>query len=324
MGGMSTTKTLYVDNLIKACNYIQRKMNFLVSKDGSADLESLLENPQVVALRGDIDELVQSAEDIFERNEASAANLSVRSRRAYQWLKFLSESATLHQHLRAMCQLHNYIETISAPRLKKRFKPHINLFHFGSLYMMRAKGSVLEIKIHEAYIFASQEVFEALVNIAYEKGSPQDKALVKEFSAGETYAEVVHELEYLGIPQGANAQGKHYNLEDVFQRVNRLYFHNQMEQPHLTWNRQLTYRSFGHYHYATDTLMVSRSLDLPDTPVYVLDFVMYHELLHKKLGYNLVNGRRYGHTPAFKKEEGKFKKHQEARAYMKKLSRKLS
>ncbi len=321
---MSNTQKLYVSNLVKACTYIQEQMNSLITKDSSIALKTLLDDPKMAKIQENIHTYTQSVEGIFEKNDASAANLSARSRRSYQWLKFLSNDANLHQHLRTMKQLYHLVDKISASRLKKKFKAKISVDHFGGLYTMRAKGSALEIKIHEAFIFAPQDVLNALINIAYEKVTTQDKSLIKEFSSGETYSEALHELEYIGIPLGANAQGEHYNLEDVFERINRIYFHNQLKQPHLTWNRQLTYRTFGHYQYPTDTLMISRSLDLPNTPVFVLDFVMYHELLHKKMGYNLVNGRRYGHTPAFRKEERKFKKYQEAKDYMKKLSRSLS
>lgn len=321
---MPNTKTLYVRNLIKACTYIQGQMHKLVTKDSSTALETLLDDPKMAEIRDSIHDYAKSVEDIFEANEASAANLSVRSRRSYQWLKFLSDDVNLHQHMQALKQLYSLIDKISAPRLKKKFTAKVSIEHYGESYTMSAKGSVIEIKIYEAFIFAPKKVLNAFIKITYKKDTPKDRLLIKEFADSETYFEVVYELEHIGVPLGANAQGEHYNLEEIFERVNRAYFDNQLEQPHLTWNRQLTYRVFGHYQYATDTLMLSRSLDLPDTPDFLLDFVMYHELLHKKLGYNVVKGRRYGHTPAFRKEERKFKKYQEAKDYMKKLSQSLS
>ena len=52
--------------------------------------------------------------------------------------------------------------------------------------------------------------------------------------------------------------------------------------------------------------MLSISLDDPRVPSSLVDFVMYHELLHKKHGAVLVNGRRLVHSPQFRAEERRF------------------
>ncbi len=60
--------------------------------------------------------------------------------------------------------------------------------------------------------------------------------------------------------------------------------------------------------------MISRTLDYADVPAFVIDFVMYHELLHKKLGVAWRNGRRAVHTPAFRREENRFEQYTAAEA----------
>jgi hypothetical protein len=37
-----------------------------------------------------------------------------------------------------------------------------------------------------------------------------------------------------------------------------------------------------------------------------LDYVMYHELLHKKHSFNVKNGRHQAHTTAFRNDERRF------------------
>jgi hypothetical protein len=66
--------------------------------------------------------------------------------------------------------------------------------------------------------------------------------------------------------------------------------------------------------------MISIALDRRDVPPYVIDQVMHHELLHKKLGTNYINGRTISHTPEFRAEEQRFKHYQEAQAFLAKLS----
>ena len=84
----------------------------------------------------------------------------------------------------------------------------------------------------------------------------------------------------------------------------------------------MTRRKFGHYQEDTNTVMVSISLDHPRVPEYVIDYVMYHELLHQQLGARLKNDRRYTHTPEFKKKELDFPRIEKAQQFLSKLSRK--
>jgi hypothetical protein len=92
-------------------------------------------------------------------------------------------------------------------------------------------------------------------------------------------------------------------------------------QTKLIWNQALTGRKFGHYGRSTDTVMLSVSLDSPAVPEFVLDFVMYHELLHKKHGIPVVNERRVVHSAAFRAEERKSADYHEADRVLNELAR---
>ncbi|MEA2007594.1 MAG: hypothetical protein U9O54_00580, partial [Chloroflexota bacterium] len=316
--------TIYVRNLIKASDILQAQIDALVSEISPDDLETLLQHPHLIQIRENITHYVRAIESIFEQKGGTAANLSVRSRRSYQWLKFLSAEENILQHIQTLNRLYTLSSAISIPRSKKNFTLIVYLYHTGALYKIQEKGTILKITAHEAFIAAPRETLESLINIAYQKDKSAASAKVNEFADSEELFAIQQEMEYIGIPQGVNAQGEYHNLEKVFKRVNRVYFDNKIPQPHLVWNQRPTYRKFGHYQYSTDTLLISRSLDLPDTPTFVLDFVMYHEVLHKKLGYSTVNGRRYAHTSVFREKEREFKKYQEAKDYMQKLSQMIS
>ncbi|MFH1916684.1 MAG: hypothetical protein ABIJ21_05445 [Nanoarchaeota archaeon] len=92
-------------------------------------------------------------------------------------------------------------------------------------------------------------------------------------------------------------------LEESFHRVNRDYFHNFLEQPNLAWGSE-SFVKLGTYEYATDTITISTVLAKDEN---LLDYVMYHELLHKKLQFYDKNGRSYHHTRQFKILEKKYK-----------------
>jgi len=117
--------------------------------------------------------------------------------------------------------------------------------------------------------------------------------------------------------------GAVYHLGHVFSRVNRQYFDGAMDRPKLAWTCSVSYRSFGHYVFATDTVLLSASLDRPDVPKLVVDYIMFHELLHKKHGVKLHNRRRMTHTAAFRRDENRFERRSEADEFLKSYSRKL-
>ncbi|RJQ17071.1 hypothetical protein C4573_03385 [Candidatus Woesearchaeota archaeon] len=92
-------------------------------------------------------------------------------------------------------------------------------------------------------------------------------------------------------------------LEQSFHRVIQEYFHNFMDKPNLVWGSD-SFRKLGSYEYATDTIVIS-TLFKQETEL--LDYIMYHELLHKKLKFESKNGRQVHHSPEFKAMERKFK-----------------
>jgi hypothetical protein len=66
--------------------------------------------------------------------------------------------------------------------------------------------------------------------------------------------------------------------------------------------------------------MISITLDDPEVPAFALDFVMYHELLHKKHGSMTVNGRRLSHSQAFRAEERRYAQYHEAERLIQELA----
>jgi predicted metal-dependent hydrolase len=58
-------------------------------------------------------------------------------------------------------------------------------------------------------------------------------------------------------------------------------------------------------------------------PRYVVEYVLFHEMLHIHHPTKHVNGRRYNHTPAFRRDERKFSHYKEAEEWIEKSVRKL-
>ncbi len=91
-------------------------------------------------------------------------------------------------------------------------------------------------------------------------------------------------------------------LEDSFNRVNNQYFYGLIEQPNLAWNNS-NYK-LGSYEYGSDTITITSNLKNQDKEL--LDYVMYHEILHKKHKFKSKNGRNHYHDKEFRQKEKKF------------------
>ena len=97
-------------------------------------------------------------------------------------------------------------------------------------------------------------------------------------------------------------------LESSFNRVNQNFFQNTIEQPNLTWGTA-SRRKLASYNFHDDTVTVSTIFK--ESREEVLDYLMYHELLHKFHKFNNKNGRSHFHTPKFRNDENLYPQKEE-------------
>jgi predicted metal-dependent hydrolase len=115
------------------------------------------------------------------------------------------------------------------------------------------------------------------------------------------------------------AQGRHYNLEEIFEELNRRFFHGLLARPLMAWSRHSSRQSLGHYDPAHNTIVVSRVFDRSDMPRYAVEYLVYHEMLHLKHPVRLNGSRRCVHPKAFQEEEKLFPELEKAKAMLKYL-----
>jgi len=120
-----------------------------------------------------------------------------------------------------------------------------------------------------------------------------------------------------------SSKGDAYDLDAIFDKMNREYFRGRIRKPQLTWSARKTYRILGHHDAQMDHIAISRSLDSSDVPRFVVEYVVFHEMLHIKHPTQHVNGRRYNHTPAFKRDEERFTHYEAAEKWIGRNVRKL-
>jgi hypothetical protein len=111
-----------------------------------------------------------------------------------------------------------------------------------------------------------------------------------------------------------------HDLTAAFDRMNVGYFGGRLSRPRLTWSDTFTGRKFGHYDPVHDSVMVSATLDQAKVPALTVDFVVYHELLHRELGIAWHNGQTRPHDQRFQEAERQFEQFNRAKQVLDRLA----
>lgn len=113
-----------------------------------------------------------------------------------------------------------------------------------------------------------------------------------------------------------SAQGHVYNLERIFDELNARFFHGLLARPQMAWSRNHARQMLGHYDPAHNAIVVSRSLDRDAVPHYVVEYLVYHEMLHLKHPVKLRGSRRCVHPAEFVAEEKLFPRLEQAKRFL--------
>jgi hypothetical protein len=116
-----------------------------------------------------------------------------------------------------------------------------------------------------------------------------------------------------------SARGRTYDLDAIFEDLNTRFFHGLLARPHLTWSRNHSRNSLGHYDPAHNAIVVSRIFDHPSVPRYAVDYIVYHEMLHLKHPVRLRGSRRCVHSAEFQAEEKRFPQLAEVKQFLRQL-----
>jgi len=119
-------------------------------------------------------------------------------------------------------------------------------------------------------------------------------------------------------------RGNARDLRDVFDYVNSFYFASRLQDPILAWATESPRRRLGFYFQPLNLLAANRALDSAAVPRYVLEFVVFHELLHHVSAGNGCAARRVHHTLEFKKQEKTFSHFDDAERWLGKIARERS
>jgi hypothetical protein len=114
--------------------------------------------------------------------------------------------------------------------------------------------------------------------------------------------------------------GKVRDLSHVFEYVNSFYFAGKLRRPALAWSSESPSTRLGFYFQPLDLLAANRALDSERVPRYVLEFVVYHEILHGVRRPLPGTRRRVHHDREFKLREREFTMYSEAEKWLSEIA----
>ena len=117
----------------------------------------------------------------------------------------------------------------------------------------------------------------------------------------------------------APPQGECFDLEAIFERLNRRFFHGLMARPALGWSKRESRTTLGHYDPSHNAIVLSKIMDRPGVPELAVEYVLYHEMLHLRYPAEHTGTRRRVHTKEFKRAEREFPEFKKAQELLKKL-----
>jgi hypothetical protein len=305
-------------NLISIIENLQQMLYFIIQANPARDVDLCQATKPILAK---IQGHVKRIEAICREAGSSPQKLPDPSLRAYHWLRFLSEDDCLNVHVKALHRAALQVESLR-PKFPARLRSlpvEIRYYNLTGLYRSQVIDGRLLLAANEAFIGAPPAVMESMLwaVLLPKQRQKEPLAAVRQFADTQAFTDLAQQVNSNSLDaEDERSRGRYHDLKTAFQRVNRRYFKNHLTIPRLVWGQRLSRRKLGHYQPATDTVLVSRTLDNPEVPEFVVDFIVYHELLHKQLGIQAAGGRRYSHTPAFKQAERRFQQFQEAQEFL--------
>jgi len=122
-------------------------------------------------------------------------------------------------------------------------------------------------------------------------------------------------------PAALDAAGLHFDLHVIFDDLNAKFFAGALKKPHLGWSTRGWRRQFGSYDPGPNQILLNKRLDRPEVPRYVVEYVLYHEMLHVKHPTRKSGCTLLSHSPEFRAEEKRFSEFARARKMLDRLAR---
>jgi hypothetical protein len=177
---------------------------------------------------------------------------------------------------------------------------------------IKKRGGLLCLRLHRLFLTAPTPVLEAVIQYAMHK-EEKAKALIKQMAH-------LYFSEHTAVAKQGVVQGAVYDLQAILQDMQKI-----LPVPDLTitWARNQGVRNlrsitFGIFDRQRRQIRINRLLDDAGVPLYFLQFIVYHEMLHAVCPSTIdAKGRHCIHTKQFREKEKNFPEFERAQSWAK-------
>lgn len=177
------------------------------------------------------------------------------------------------------------------------------------------RGSSIDLRLHRCFLEAPDEILEAVAAfVLARRGSEAAREALSHLR--EHFSRHRGKVPRKELRLKLEPVGETCDLRQVAETLNQAYFGGRLKVD-ITWGKAsigpahchrggTATIQLGSYSYDDRLVRIHRVLDRPDVPRYVVEAVVYHELLHAAMPPVVQEGRRFYHTPEFRRRERLF------------------
>jgi hypothetical protein len=206
------------------------------------------------------------------------------------------------------------------PEFELQFYPFVNLNN-----TIRLAEGRMKLRLSDLLETAPEPVLKAIVHILLSKIyrkpiDPGQASRYRRYVTSRDMMEKAHRVRQLrGRKRLESAQGRYYDLDEVFDTLNVRFFHGLLGRPLMSWSGEKARYLLGHYDPAHNAIIISKVFDQARVPRLAMEYIVYHEMLHLKHPVKMRGTRRCVHGREFREDEKAFPQIEEARLFLKTL-----
>lgn len=196
-------------------------------------------------------------------------------------------------------------------KLERRLRRRIDLTITDNrvvMYSHGRKGRRLRVRVHHMFLEAGSEELDALA-LWIRRKDPEARKILNAYVRENRYL-IRERWEERDPDPGGLARGEVYDLHRIYSDLNRRFFNNRVKA-RIQWGPRISRRrrrsiKLGQYIEEDRRIVISPALDRRSVPRYMVEWVVYHEMLHDLLGFKVINGVNYAHFPEFRRQEQQY------------------
>ncbi len=191
-----------------------------------------------------------------------------------------------------------------------RLRINNNTTNVFSLEKVYHTGEV-KLSLHRIFLKAPTPVIKSLVRFIknpIEKHKKDIRIFIYKHS------DEIESKNSASRPTPVVTKGKYFNLSTIMGRINEKYFHNRLRvmvswgKAGIVMGKARSNIQFANFDANKNLIRVNPALDKRIVPEYFMEYIIFHEMLHKVVPPTISrSGRLCFHTKAFRQREREFK-----------------